>query len=118
LDIVRILNRTRSVELAARARVANQFHTRLRGLLYSPQIQKGEGLLIKPCNSIHMFGMKYGIDAIFIDRDKILGLVHNIQPMQVSKVFPTGCDCLELPAGTISDTGTEVGDLVAIEPCA
>jgi hypothetical protein len=117
LQIVRILNRTRGLELASRARIADAFLARARGLLYSPQIQPGEGLLLKPCNSIHMFGMAYAIDAIFIDAaGKIVGLVQNIQPMHISKEFPKPCDCLELPAGTISDTGTQMGDQLDFEP--
>lgn len=104
-------NQTRGTTLATEARVADDFFSRLRGLLYSKPIAAGEGLLLKPCNSIHMIGMAYGIDAIFLDDDyKVIGLVENIQPMQVSKVYKQATACLELPSGTISSTGTQLGD--------
>ncbi|HEY9733393.1 MAG TPA: DUF192 domain-containing protein [Drouetiella sp.] len=104
-------NQTRGTTLATDARVADSFASRLRGLLYSKPIVAGQGLLLKPCNSIHMIGMAYAIDAIFLDDDyKVVGLVNDIQPMQVSKVYRQATACLELPAGTISSTGTELGD--------
>lgn len=104
-------NQTRGTTLATDARVADSFASRLRGLLYSKQIVPGQGLLLKPCNSIHMIGMTYAIDAIFLDDDyKVVGLVDDIQPMQVSKMFKQATACLELPSGTISSTGTQVGD--------
>jgi uncharacterized membrane protein (UPF0127 family) len=104
-------NQTRGTTLATDARVADSFASRLRGLLYSKQIVAGQGLLLKPCNSIHMIGMTYAIDAVFLDDDyKVVGLVDDIQPMQVSKVYKQAKACLELPAGTISSTGTELGD--------
>jgi len=105
------VNQTRGTTLATDARVADGYFGRLRGLLYSKQITAGEGLLLKPCNSIHMFGMTYAIDALFLDDDfKVVGIVGDIQPMQVSKLFKQATACLELPSGTISSTGTELGD--------
>ncbi|MDX1518794.1 MAG: DUF192 domain-containing protein [Gammaproteobacteria bacterium] len=42
---------------------------RMRGLLGRPGLAENQGLLIKPCSSVHTFGMGYPIDLIFIDRD-------------------------------------------------
>ena len=91
--------------------MADSFLLRLRGLLFRPPLAQGEGLYLDHCNCIHMFGMAYAIDAIFLDRQmRVVGLVDSIGPCQVSKVFKTAHACLELPAGTISDTATAVGD--------
>lgn len=106
-------NATRGTTLATDARIADSFASRLRGLLYSKQIVPGQGLLLKPCNSIHMIGMTYAIDALFLDEDfRVVGIVDDIQPMQVSKLFKEAHCCLELPSGTISSTGTKLGDQV------
>lgn len=102
--------------MASRARLARTFFTRLKGLLGTASLPQGEGLLITPCSSIHMFGMKYAIDALFLDRDlKVVGLVNSIAPGKMSKVFSNAAQCLELPAGTIESTGTECGDLLTME---
>lgn len=75
----------------------------------------GEGLLIAPCNSIHMFGMKYAIDCIFLDaNNKVVGLVENIAPGKMSRVFGPAKQCLELPAGAIASSSTQMGDLLTV----
>jgi uncharacterized protein len=109
----RFINQTRQTPLAEQVRVADNFFTRLRGLLFAPPIEKGQGLFIKPCPSIHMFGMQYAIDALFVDKSgAVVGVVENIGPNKVSPYFKSALACLELPAGTISDTGTQLGDLI------
>jgi uncharacterized membrane protein (UPF0127 family) len=40
---------------------------RMRGLLGQPEPEAGQGLLITPCSSIHMFFMRYPLDIIFLD---------------------------------------------------
>ncbi|CAN5350157.1 hypothetical protein BH11CYA1_BH11CYA1_13420 [soil metagenome] len=78
---------------------------------------QGEGLLIRPCNSIHMFGMKYAIDCVFLDDSyTVVGLVENIAPGKMSKVFGPAKQCLELPAGVIALSSTEMGDLLTVTP--
>ncbi len=104
-------NKTKGVMLAERARIADAFLDRLVGLLKTSDFQVGDGLFIVPCNQIHMFGMKYAIDVVYVDKKGIVvGLAERIGPGQMSKVFPRAHACLELPAGVISDTSTSVGD--------
>jgi uncharacterized membrane protein (UPF0127 family) len=105
------VNQTKSTTLATKGRLADNWYTRLRGLLGRNKIEQGEGLFLMPCNSIHMFWMRFAIDAIFVDQHgKVVGVVSNIKPWQVSPVYWRAKNCLELPPGTISDTGTAVGD--------
>lgn len=97
--------------LASDADIAETFLARLVGLLKTPELSVGQGLHIVSCNQIHMFGMKYAIDAVFINKDlKVVGLCNNIRPGQISALFASAHSCLELPAGIISDTDTVVGD--------
>ncbi|HEY9719561.1 MAG TPA: DUF192 domain-containing protein [Trichormus sp.] len=105
------VNRTKSATLATKGRLADTWFARMRGLLGTNKIEQGEGLFLMPCNSIHMFWMKYAIDAIFVDRHgKVVAVVSNIKPWQMSAVYWQAKNCLELPPGTICDTGTDVGD--------
>lgn len=106
-------NRTRGRLIADNAKVANNFFLRLKGLLGTDSLPAGTGLFIGPCPQIHMFGMKYPIDVIFIDKaGVVVGLVERIKPGQMSKSFKKSIGCIELPAGTISDTGTAIGDVI------
>lgn len=99
--------------LASQVLLADSFVLRLRGLLFRPRLAEGEGLYLVPCRSIHMFGMRYAIDALFLNRaGVVVGLVNSLGPGQLSPLFPSAHGCLELPAGTIASSGTELGDRV------
>lgn len=114
------INRTRNAVLAGSVRIADGFVSRLRGLLGTDSLPDGEGIYIVPCASIHMFGMKYSIDALFIDTDnKVVGIVNSIPPGQVSPHFKKAHGCLELPSGVLEKTRTELGDQIefAKGPC-
>ena len=117
MDSARFFNITRQAALAGQARMATSFLDRSRGLLFARPIVSGEGLFLMPCNSIHMFGMTYAIDAIFLDDAyKVVALVENIKPMHISMIYFKATSCLELPVGTIINTKTAVGDQVEIAP--
>lgn len=86
---------------------------RMKGLLFTDRLPEGEGLLIQPCNSIHMIGMRYAIDAVFMDKKGVVvGVLENFAPGRVSSIFFGALSCLELPAGTVEKTGTTIGDWI------
>ena len=112
---LRFLNGTRDTVVAERVREAKTFFSRLQGLLGTSSLPQGEGLLIRPCNSIHMFGMKYAIDCVFLDDSyQVVGLVENIAPGKMSKVFAKAKQCLELPAGAVASSSTQMGDVLTV----
>lgn len=99
--------------LADKAIIADSFVARLVGLLKTPSLVRGDGLYIVPCSQIHMFGMKYAIDVVFMDKlGVVVGLCNSIPPGAMSKLFSRAHACLELPAGTILDTNTDEGDQI------
>jgi len=60
---------------------ADTFFSRFRGLMLRKRLPAGHGLLIAPCNSIHMCFMRFAIDAIFIDKDyRVLKVARNVKP--------------------------------------
>jgi len=106
-----VTNITRNTELADNCSIADTFFARFKGLQLKRGLPVGCGLLITPCNSIHMFFMRFPIDAIFIDVNKsILHIEENLQPWRISKVISRSKSVLELPAGIASATGTKPGD--------
>lgn len=108
-------NQTRGTLLAGEVRVASNFFSRLKGLLGTASLAPGTGIFITPCSQIHMFGMKYSIDVVFLDKNNtVVGLAENIGPGKVSRTFIKARGCLEIPAGTASDTSTEVGDIIVV----
>jgi uncharacterized membrane protein (UPF0127 family) len=108
---VNIRNATRNRILGDAVREAGTFFSRFRGLLGKANLPEGEGLWIVPCNSIHSFGMRFRFDAIFLDQGKrVVGLCPHFRKNRISRIFWKAHGVLELPAGTIERTGTEVGD--------
>src|SRR5271170_370462 len=104
-------NITRGVALTERGRVADTFSTRLVGLLRDKGLAPGDGLWIVPCNSIHSVGMKFVFDAVFLDKNlRVVHLMREMKPWRASKMVWSAKSVLELPAGMIAQTGTEIGD--------
>lgn len=93
-------------QIANRVRLASSFWARLRGLIGVRHLPEGEGLLILPCNSIHMFLMWIPLDIIFLDENgEVVALLHNLKPWRISGLYPQAQSVLELPAGTCARIG-------------
>ena len=111
-----VKNLTKDIVLSAQAELADTFFSRMRGLLGRRMFTDGKALVITRCNSIHMFFMKFPIDAIFLDAsNRVVGAVKNIQPFQMSPVFWTSTRVVEFPAGTLDRTATSLGDIIEIK---
>ncbi len=110
---MKAFNVTRQTVISDNLVVAETFLARLVGLLNRNSLKEGEGLLIPSCQCIHMFFMKFPIDAVFIDKNNIVvGLVKNIRPFGLSPLFWKATSTIELPVGTIQRSATEVGDIL------
>ena len=106
-----IVNVTRQTQLAQQVIVANTPLERMQGLLNRESFLPQEALVITQCSSIHMFFMKFAIDVVFVDKhNQVVGLCPHIKPFEVSPIFWKSACAIELPAGTIKATGTQVGD--------
>ena len=55
--------------VCARCVVADSAWTRTKGLLGRASLDEDEGILLRPGGSIHMFFMRFPIDAVFLDRE-------------------------------------------------
>ncbi|HBN09753.1 MAG TPA: DUF192 domain-containing protein [Cyanobacteria bacterium UBA8530] len=97
----------------AHVRVANSFFSRLKGLLGTSELLSGDGLLIEPCDSVHMWGMKYPIDVAFLDQEnKVIALIGNFKPGRASRIYWKAKRTLELASGELREV--KVGDSLQI----
>lgn len=111
---VSIVNRTRESVLGTRVGLADRWWLRARGFLRRPEPGEGEGLLLNPCRAVHMVGMSFPLDIVFVDRHgRILALYPELAPGRRSGWHGAAKYAIELPAGTIEATRSEVGDLVS-----
>lgn len=87
--------------LFSRARHADGFLSRTRGLLLRPELAESEGLLITPCTAIHMWGMLFSIDLLWLDAaGRILKTEQNVRPWQI-RHCRRAWGVLELRCGSI-----------------
>ncbi len=85
-----------------RCRIADTFWDRFRGLIGSDPPPRGEGLLIRPCNSIHMFFMRFAIDVIFLDGElNVVKLIRDLSPGRIVNAVPGATQVVEVTAGSL-----------------
>lgn len=108
-------NLTRGVLLADAAELADTSGKRRTGLLKHTSLPAGEGLWIVPCESVHCFFMKFTIDVLYLTRDrKVRAMRPQMKPWRISACL-SAHSVLELPAGTLEQTGTQKGDQIEFE---
>jgi uncharacterized membrane protein (UPF0127 family) len=96
--------------------VADGFLSRGIGLLLTPSLPRGSGLLLTRTNTITMLFMRYAIDVAFIDRGgRVVAVAPQLGAWVPVRAARQADDTLELPAGTLSESGTQVGDDLVIE---
>jgi uncharacterized membrane protein (UPF0127 family) len=100
-----------------RCAVADNPLTRARGLLGRRDLPPGEGILIRPAGSIHMFFMRFAIDAVFCDRQlRVVGVAANLRPWRLA-ARRRAKTTIELAAGEAARRGVETGtQLRLVEP--
>ncbi|HJT86306.1 MAG TPA: DUF192 domain-containing protein [Bryobacteraceae bacterium] len=112
---LRIFNQTRGTLIADAADIADTSAKRRTGLLKHERLNPGEGLWILPCESVHTFFMKFAIDLVYLDKkNKVRKVCHAVAPWRVSACFRAH-SIVELPAGAIHQSGTQVGDELVLE---
>jgi uncharacterized membrane protein (UPF0127 family) len=116
-ELVRVHNATRKSCLGEQISIADSSLRRLVGLLGKSSLDRGCGLFIVPSQAIHTVGMAFPIDVIFVDRKyNVLGVREALRPFRITRVFWKAHGVLELPAGTIRSSRTEVGDQLKVDP--
>lgn len=113
---MRVLNETKTTTIAESARKASTFLQRGKGLMFERELEGGSGLIIDPCSSVHMFGMRFPIDVLYVNNDgTVMRAQENLKPWRVGPLYTRGANyVIELPVGVVQSSGTTVGDRVRI----
>ncbi len=98
--------------MATNVSVATSMWARFWGLMGKSRLPENDGLLLKPCSSVHMFFMRFPLDVIFIDKSgRVTKAVSNLKPWRVA-MGGGGHSALELLPGAISAADVEKGDVM------
>jgi uncharacterized membrane protein (UPF0127 family) len=114
---VKIFNLTKNTLLAENAMLADNPFSRTKGLLGRKGLNPGEALVLKPCNSIHTFFMRFPIDVIFVNRQlKVVAAIPALKPYRLSRIYFSAGMAIELPTGGLALSSTAVGDTLFFSP--
>ena len=117
ISMLRVINITRSCIVGDAVELADTSRKRLFGLLGRRGLDAGGGLWIKPSSGVHTFFMAFTIDVVGLDGDlRVIKLWRCLAPWRVTSVSFKLRSVVELPCGTIAQSGMEVGDQLQISP--
>jgi uncharacterized membrane protein (UPF0127 family) len=112
---MRLARGTTGVLLAADVREARTIGARMRGLM-GRGVMPGDGLLIKPADSIHTFFMRMPIDLIFLAADgTVLKLCEAVKPWRIRLMPRHAAAVLEMAAGFIGRHALVSGERLVLE---
>ena len=110
-----LINVTQNKVLAKKLRYYNYFLGRLKGLIGTQKLEPDEACWLIPCNMVHTFGMRYAIDALFLNKkNEIVSVVENLKPNRFSPFVPAAHSVVEFVAGT--QQKTRLGEQIKWEP--
>jgi uncharacterized membrane protein (UPF0127 family) len=110
---MRVDNVDRGTVVGDRIRLASSMKERTVGLLNRSSLEPGEGLWIERAQSIHMFFMRFPIDAVFVDAaGRVTKVKPTLKPWRVVWWAKGARDCIELPVGAAARAQIAVGDLL------
>jgi uncharacterized membrane protein (UPF0127 family) len=113
---LQVTNQTRGTLLAGDVLVARQASSRRKGLLGRADLGPGEGLWIVPCEAVHTFFMRFPIDLVYLDRKHRVRKLRAAVPANRLSACFFAHSVLELAAGSIHASRTQVGDLIELLP--
>ena len=93
--------------------IADTFLKRFLGLMGRKKIPVAQGLLILPCNSIHMMFMRFSIDAVYIDENFVVKkIVRNLTPWLGMSICAGAHAVIELAAGEADRLNFQIGSQI------
>ncbi len=95
--------------------VADSFFKRLAGLMFRKEFPIGSGILLFPCNSVHMCFMRFAIDVVYLDKDyNIIKIVKDLRPWVGFSMCKNAYATLEMTTGGAEYYGFVTGKKLII----
>ena len=86
------------------------------GLLSKSGLEPGEALWIVPSRGVHTWGMRFPIDVLALDESGVvIDRVRSLRPWRIRLPRRGTAGVLELAAGTVDKSGTELGHRILFE---
>ncbi len=103
------------VTLVSNLIVAERTIDRMVGLLGRKELPSGSAMLLRPCGSIHTFGMQFAIDLIFVDAQMyVVRTVGRVPPNRMAFGGWHAKSVIELQTGWFDLSRINKGDQLSI----
>jgi len=100
----------RDGKVLARVMVADGLFKKVFGLTVGRSLADGQCFLIRGCKSIHTIGMRYCIDAVFLDRKgEVIKVYPNLKPYRITPFIKEAESVIEFKAGFAEREGITEG---------
>ena len=110
-----IVNGTNGAVLASRAEAARSPWAQFLGLMGRAELATGAGLVLPGTRGVHTHFMRFPIDvAYYNSQNVVIGVAHALRPWRLSAYHLRARGAIELPAGTLRATNTELGHVLKI----
>lgn len=94
-------------------RLAKTVWTRFKGLLFSDPSKDPLGVWLLPCHSIHMVGMRFALDIIFLNKElKVMKICREVKPMTPVLICRGANSVLEFFPGHWHPETVKEGDIL------
>ena len=90
--------------------IADNYFSRLRGLMFRKEMGADEGLLLKDCGSIHCCFMFFPIDVIYLNDKMEVLKVETVRPWRIGSFVKGARHVLEVPEGAAASL--QQGDVI------
>jgi uncharacterized membrane protein (UPF0127 family) len=114
-------NQTRETVLASDVETASSLWARFMGLMGRRSLSAGHALWLTGTNGIHMFFMRFPIDAVFLAKPasdgsrQVLSVHRNVRPwIGMVPLVRGAAGVLELPIGVVDASETRPGDTIQL----
>ena len=102
--------------VAERVSVAATRAARRVGLMNRDRLEPGEALWIVPSRGVHTMWMRFAIDLVALDeRGIVIDRVEALRPWRIRLPRTGTAGVLELPVGTLEQSGTALGHRIQFE---
>lgn len=100
----------KSKSLFSDVTVADDFFSRFVGLMGRKSMRANQCFIIAPCSSVHTIGMKFSIDVIFVDTNKVIvKMVKELKPFRMASANKAKYT-IEVAAGMAQQKNLKLGD--------
>lgn len=114
--VIKIINSRTGADIAIKAKLAQNFWVRAMGLQFKRSFEKGDAMVFPKCNGVHTLFSRFNLDIIFLNSDKVVtNVIENLPKWRFSPFIMKPLTAIELPAGTIKESGTMIGDKLVFE---